>query len=150
MSYNTGSQFNAQRWYDALMDKRTREALRLRAEEYEREHGDDSDEMLLNAIRERAAELGYVPYAVDCLAGDLIVRRFGSWTGAVKLADLPHPRGPIRLRDSRLYQEEYRRQQKIRRTEKAEKAAERRSSAAQRDARKAAASPPEKEDPGEP
>ena len=136
MSYSIGSHFDAQRWYDTTIDKRTREALRSRIAEFELEHENDSDTELLILIRARANELGYVPYAVDCLAGHMIVQRFGSWINALRLAKLPKPRGSMRIRDSRLYQEEYRRQQKLHRIEKELKMSKRKSAERERKRRK--------------
>ena len=138
MSYNTGGGFNSQHWYDTTMDRRTREELRRRTEEFEQAHENDSDEALLALIRERAQELGYVPFAVDCLAGRLVGRRFGAWIRAVKLAGLPSPTGAYHLEDTRLYREEYKRQQKLHRAERAEKMARRRAAAEQRQRNKAA------------
>ena len=133
MGHNRGNGFDTQRWYEATMDRRTREALHRRIEEYERDHEDDSSGALLDAIRKRAAELGYVPYPAECLGARMIVERFGSWARAVKLAGLPSPRGPRRLNETRLYREEYRRQQKLHRAERERKRADRRAASRGRD-----------------
>ena len=111
------------------MDKRTRAAIRQKINEWESEHKDDSDDMLFNSIRERAEELGYVPHPVECLGGPMIVRRFGTWERALKLAHLSHPRGARYLRNTQLYWAEYRKQQKLHRQEKAHKKDERRKTA---------------------
>ena len=91
MSYNRGSNFDTQRWYDNLMEKRTREAIRKKMLSFEAEHENDTDNMLLNAIRDRAKELGYVPYPAECIAYKLVIRRFGSWDKALRLAHLSRP-----------------------------------------------------------
>ncbi len=136
MSHNKGSGFNSQRWYDVTMDKRTRDALSLRIAEYEQAHENDSDAALLDMLRARAEELGYVPYPVDCLAGGLIMQRFGSWQTALKLASLPKPMGTKVIKNSRLYQEEYRRQQKLHRREKEQKLEKRKAAEQEREQKK--------------
>lgn len=113
--------FDSQLWYNNLMDKRTRAAIQQRITEWESMHKDDSDVMLFISIRERAEKLGYVPYPVECLGGAMIVRRFGTWDRAVKLAHLSHPRGARRLIYSQLYKDEYLIQQKLHRKEKIKK-----------------------------
>ncbi len=133
MSYSRAGHFDTQRWYDALMERRTREALRLRAREFEREHWCDSDAELLETIRERATELGYVPFAAEHPGAALILKRFGTWGKALHLAGLPRPAGADRLKYTRLYREEYRRQQKLHRSEKAEKLARRRAASSEKD-----------------
>ena len=60
MSYSIGSHFDAQRWYDTTIDKRTREALRSRIAEFELEHENDSDTDLLILIRARAHDCSTV------------------------------------------------------------------------------------------
>ena len=121
MSYSTNRYFDTQRWYDTTMEKRTREAIRQKILDYEAEHENDTDNMLLNAIRDRAKELGYVPYPAECVAYKLIIRRFGSWDKALRLAHLGQPYGARRLRETNLYRQEYRNQQKLHRREKEQK-----------------------------
>ena len=100
MSYSTNRYFDTQRWYENLMEKRTREAIRKKMLSFEAEHENDSDSVLLSAIRDRAKELGYVPYPAECIAYKLIIRRFGSWDKALRLAHLSRPVGARRLRTS--------------------------------------------------
>lgn len=121
MSYSTNRYFDTQRWYENLMEKRTREAIRKKMLSFEAEHENDSDSVLLSAIRDRAKELGYVPYPAECIAYKLIIRRFGSWDKALRLAHLSRPVGARRLRETNLYRQEYRNQQKLHRREKEQK-----------------------------
>lgn len=121
MSYSTNRFFDTQRWYENLMEKRTRESIRQKILNFEAEHENDTDNMLLNAIRDRAKELGYVPYPAECIAYKLIIRRFGSWDKALRLAHLSRPVGARRLRETNLYRQEYRNQQKLHRREKEQK-----------------------------
>ena len=121
MSYSTNRYFDTQRWYENLMEKRTREEIRKKMLSFEAEHENDSDSVLLNAIRDRAKELGYVPYPAECIAYKLIIRRFGSWDKALRLAHLSRPVGARRLRETNLYRQEYRNQQKLHRREKEQK-----------------------------
>ncbi len=136
MSYNIGSGFDSQRWYEATLDRRTREALEERIAEYGQAHENDSNAALLDQLRERAAELGYVPYAEDCLAGRLLIERFGSWTEVLRQANLPNPKGSRNLRNTQLYQAEYKRQQKLHRQEKEQKLEKRKAAEQERQKRK--------------
>ena len=140
MSYSTNRYFDTQRWYDTTMEKRTREAIRQKILDYEAEHENDTDNMLLNAIRDRAKELGYVPYPAECVAYKLIIRRFGSWDKALHLAHLGQPYGARRLRETNLYRQEYRNQQKLHRREKEQKKRKRLAAAMEREQKEAPAS----------
>lgn len=110
--------FDGQLWYEKTMDKRTRAALKEKEEAFIKEHADDSDNQLLAVIRNRAGELGHSPRAVEVIGAGLICERFGSWAAALTKAGLGFPTGAIRLRDSKLYRQEYVRQQELYRAEK--------------------------------
>ena len=118
MSYSRGSSFNTQHWYESLMETRTREAIEQKRIEYEQEHEHDTDAMLLAAIRARAAELGYTPFPAETYVQTLVIRRFGSWERALRLAHLGPAKGAKRLRETKLYAEELRRQQQLHREER--------------------------------
>ena len=115
------NRFNGQQWYKALIHKRTKTALKAREEAFIREHETDSDEELLRVIVKRAQELHHPPRAVEVLGASLICRRFGSWTAAMQRAGYDYAVGPKEFTHSKLYRDEYVRQQELYRKEKAEK-----------------------------
>ena len=58
MSYNIGSGFDSQRWYEATLDRRTREALEERIAEYGQAHENDSNAALLDQLRDTKGRNG--------------------------------------------------------------------------------------------
>ena len=110
--------FDGQKWYERQIDKRTKEALKQREEEFLLKHKNDSNDRLIAVIRARARELGHPPRAVEVIGAGLICERFGSWAEALKAADLGFPTGASRLRDSCLYRQEYARQRELYRKER--------------------------------
>jgi hypothetical protein len=121
MGTTGGRRFNGQRWYEKKINGRTKAALQLREEEFIQAHAADSLEMLAAYLRREAEELGHSPRAVEILGSYYIGSRFGSWAKALQAAGLSYPTGPSRLSLTRLYREEYERQQEIWRIEKEEK-----------------------------
>ena len=118
MSYNCGSNFDPNYWYETMMDRRTREALREQRAAFEAEYKDASNEALLAVVRKRAGELGHTPHMAEVLGAGLMCRRFGSWRQTLDLVGLSHPCGADRLKDTKLYKTEYVRQQQLYRAEK--------------------------------
>ena len=57
------------------------------------DHMDDSDEVLLDYVRQCAVEFGKSPRMRDVLGGTYISQRFGSWALVLTLAGLKLPRG---------------------------------------------------------
>ncbi len=110
--------FDGQLWYRKTMDKRTRAVLKEKEEVFREEHKNDSDEELLAVIQKRARELGHSPRAVEVIGAGLICERFGSWATALTSAGLGFPSGATKFRNSRLYQQEYIRQQELYRAER--------------------------------
>lgn len=56
------------------------------------EHADDTDEQLLDYVRECAAEMGQTPRMKEVLGGEYIRERIGGWALVCTLADIPLPR----------------------------------------------------------
>ena len=75
--------------YEAVIRKMVTQALEAQEEKFEREHMEDSADMLLGYLRGCAAELGYVPRYKEVVGWRLIELRFGSWNVALQLAGLP-------------------------------------------------------------
>lgn len=133
MSYNRGNNFDGQSWYESEMHARTQTALQRRQEEYEREHRRDDDRELLRLLQEQARAVRGPLFPTEFLGSELYIKRFGSWERALYIAGLPVPYGVKRRRDTRLYREEYARQQKLYRAERDAKRAVRHRKLIERD-----------------
>ena len=118
MGDSHGNRFDGQLWYEKKMDERTKAAMKEKEEAFIKEHANDSDSQLLAVIRNRARELGHSPRAVEVIGAGLICERFGSWAAALTKAGLGFPTGAVKLRNSRLYHQEYIRQQELYRAER--------------------------------
>lgn len=57
------------------------------------EHESDSDDELLDYVRQCAAELGHTPKRHEVLGSTYIAERFGNWAVALTMAELRLPRG---------------------------------------------------------
>ena len=69
-----------------------RDEISLRDAAWADVHKNDTDEQLLDYLRQRAAELGYTPYRRDVEGATMIVARFGDWAIALTLAGLDLPK----------------------------------------------------------
>ena len=74
--------------YDAVIRKMVQQALEAQEQDYSMKHADDSDEQLIQYIKEQSAVLGYTPRYKEIIGWQLIELRFGSWEGALRKADL--------------------------------------------------------------
>ena len=113
--------FNGNAWYLKTMHIRTRDALAARDARFERMHGDDRREQLLDFVRARAKELGCVPDLHEVTGAQMIIRRFGTWTAVLRAAGLPEQKRSCTLTQSERYKAEYARQQELYREEKRKK-----------------------------
>ena len=70
-------------------------------------HEDDTDEQLLQYLRNCAQKLGYTPVVREVEGGGYIAKRFINWPLALQLAELPLPKGmlPAKAKDLVLYQQ---------------------------------------------
>ena len=69
-----------------------RDEIALRDAAWSDKHKSDTDEQLLNYLRQRADELGYTPYRRDVDGATMLVERFGDWAIALTLAGLELPK----------------------------------------------------------
>jgi hypothetical protein len=74
--------------YDAVIRKMVLQALEEQEQGFIRDHASDSDEQLLNYIKEQAAILCYTPRYKEIIGWQLIEQRFGSWENALRKANL--------------------------------------------------------------
>lgn len=68
-------------------------------------HENDSDEVLIDYVRQCAAQLGRTPYTRDVLGGEYIRRRFFGWSVMLTIAGLPLPQDmrPPSQKNMKLY-----------------------------------------------
>ena len=87
---------------EARREKHEKQAAINRAEKAARlerdmvwgtEHDTDTDEQLLEYVRQSAAELGHSPFSREILGGQYLAQRFGGWPVVLTLAQLPLPKG---------------------------------------------------------
>ena len=97
---------------DARKKQREAEAVIAQAENNARlerdaawaqEHQNDTDIQLLDHLRQVAAQMDHVPCTREVLGGTYINQRFGGWTMALALADLPIPKGMKQPKAKLLY-----------------------------------------------
>jgi hypothetical protein len=74
--------------YDAVIRKMVQQALEEQEQRFIRDHASDSDEQLINYIKEQAAVLCYTPRYKEIIGWQLIEQRFGSWEAALRKANL--------------------------------------------------------------
>ncbi|MGN1009052.1 MAG: homing endonuclease associated repeat-containing protein [Butyricicoccus sp.] len=84
---------------------------------FAQEHQDDTNEQLLEYLRQSAASLGYTPNACEIIGGKSISARFGGWRNAVQAAGLKQPDAVREIRQQKLFREEYHRQAELFRQE---------------------------------
>lgn len=68
------------------------EALAERDRAWAAEHENDTDDQLLDYLRQCAAELGHTPARREVPGGAYIGARFGNWAVALSMAGLPMPK----------------------------------------------------------
>ena len=106
--------------YDAVIRKMVQQALEAQEESFAGIHASDSDEQLIQYIKEQTAFLGYTPRYKEIIGWQLIEQRFGSWEEALQKADLRICSGCAVNKLPRI-QQEVERQKVIYRQRKAEK-----------------------------
>ena len=107
--------------YDAIIKKMVTKALEEQEREFEEVHEADSDEELLEYIKESAKSLNRVPWEREIVGGSYIEKRFGTWKNALRKAELPNPKHPDLIENFSRIQNEIEIQKGIYRKNKAEK-----------------------------
>ena len=103
-------QFSGDAWFRQQVHTRVKQALAKQEETFAREHGNDTDEQLLNILRCFAEKLGHVPQSGEMIGGKYITCRFGTWEHAVDAAELPRPGSMPKLQRRLIYRNEYKKQ----------------------------------------
>lgn len=104
------NRFRGDLWLEQQIDQRVKSVLREQQEAFERAHREDSEEQLLDYVRQVAAKLRYTPHPGDLIGGPYIYKRFGNWDRVVDLCGLPKPGKLPPLKSRTIYKEEYQRQ----------------------------------------
>lgn len=73
--------------------KRVKSKRDAREKEWAKKHAEDTDEALLDYVRQCAAELGRSPNGKEVVGSMLLLQRFVSWGMVLTLAELPLPEG---------------------------------------------------------
>ena len=106
--------------YESVIRKMVQQALEEQELEFTRDHAFDTDEQLLDYIRQYAEIFQYAPRYKEIIGWKLIIERVGSWGAAIEKAGLHlSSSGPVE-RLPRI-QEEVRKQKELYRQKKAEK-----------------------------
>ncbi len=117
--------FRGDLWFDAHVHYRVMEELKWQNSHFEATHQHDTDQELLDYVKECAWGLGFTPWAAEIIGGPYIQKRFGgSWERVLKRADLTSNRFLPPLKSRKLYKDEYKRQSKLFKLERREKKAE--------------------------
>lgn len=106
--------------YESVIRKMVQQALEEQELQFTRDHAFDSDEQLLDYIREYASVFHYSPRYKEIIGWKLITERFGSWGAAIEKAGL-HLSSSCSVEKLPRIQEEVRKQKELYRQKKAEK-----------------------------
>ena len=106
--------------YEAVIRKMVMQALDDQELQFTRDHAFDTDEQLLDSIREYASVFHYAPRYKEIIGWKLISDRFGSWGAAIERAGL-HLSSSCPVERLPRVQEEVRKQKELYRKKKAEK-----------------------------
>jgi len=106
--------------YESVIRKKVMQALDEQELQFTRDHAFDSDEQLLDYIREHARVFHYAPRYKEIIGWKLITERFGGWGAAIEKAGL-HLSSSCSVEKLPRIQEEVRKQKELYRQKKAEK-----------------------------
>lgn len=127
---NNLKRFRGDLWFQQQVRQRVKTSLAEQERNFALEHQSDTNDQLLDYLRSSAARLGHTPNASEIIGGSYYCRRFGDWNRAVQAAGLPGP--APQPAQSRIYQEEFRRQSALFKQERQAKRAASRAACAQR------------------
>ena len=109
--------------YEATIRRMVQEALAQQEQEFRQQHENDTDGQLLEYLRAGACRLHHTPWSGEIVGGKLIQERFGTWSRALTLAELPAPKTSNHSSSFARVKEETERQKEKYRQRKAEKKA---------------------------
>lgn len=106
--------------YQAVIRKMVAQAWEAQEQNFEQEHGEDSQQQLIQWLHQQAEALGRSPKYKEIVGWRLFDQRFGSWNAALEAAGLPYA-GKYPVTKLPRYIEEELRQKELYRQKKAEK-----------------------------
>ena len=112
------NRFRGDLWLEQQVDQRVKAALREKQEAFAQVHQEDTEEQLLDYVRQEATKLRYTPNPGDLIGGPYIYKRFGNWERVVALCGLPKPGKMPPMKSRTIYKEEYKRQLELFRQER--------------------------------
>lgn len=116
-SKRNNNYFRGDIWFQERVKARVRESLSNQQKNFAEEHKNDTEEQLIDYVREFANELGKTPNAGEIIGGPYIASRFGGWDRLLDRAGLPKP-GTMPYAERRLiYKKEVKRQEVLLRQE---------------------------------
>lgn len=104
--------------YAGVIRSMVEQSLQRQELEFRQEHETAPDEVLLQYLRQCAAELGHSPHEKEIPGWQLLAERFGSWEQTLSAAQLPEPSTPKKPSRYKRIEEEYRIQRQIYRLRK--------------------------------
>lgn len=105
--------FQEGRSFNRKVIGRTKEALRALNVQFAQEHAEDSDDMLLEYVRQEAVRFGFTPNAGEIIGGAYISSRFGGWKHVIAAAGLPSPKRQRPITSRKIFQDEFERQTRL-------------------------------------
>ena len=105
--------------FERILNRKIEEALSERQKLFPQEHREDSEEVLLNYVRDFTKELGHTPNSNEIIGGEYLKERFGSWEKLLTKAGLPQPGRAAEFKHRLIYKQEKERQLALWRQEKA-------------------------------
>lgn len=92
--------------YNSVITRMVREGLDEKEANFRAEHGNDTDEELLDYFRSKTLELGHTPWPKEIVGWQVIEERFGNWQDLPRLAGVPKMRTPNKPTKFQLYLDE--------------------------------------------
>ena len=105
--------FQEGRSFNRKVIGRTKEALRALNVQFAQEHAEDSNDMLLEYVRQEAVRFGFTPNAGEIIGGAYISSRFGGWKHMIAAAGLPSPKRQRPITSRKIFQDEFERQTQL-------------------------------------
>lgn len=109
--------FHGDKWFQRSIDERTRARLKQLNVQFSKEHASDSNEKLLEYVRDAALRYGHTPNPLELIGGSLIAARFHGWQNVIATIGLKQPRVQPEFKHCELYKTEYKSQARLFRLE---------------------------------
>ncbi len=98
--------FDAQEFVNRKLEEATNRALKEKHAQFAIDHIHDTDDQLLDYLRQCATELGHLPKSDEIIGGGFIGYRFRGWGLALEAAKLDLPRKKVPANGRKIYRDE--------------------------------------------